>query len=524
MLASIENIDDLIEHLTTKEASEIIYFCGAGISRNSGLPLAVSMLQTILSKLKLDKDDEPDLLYSDGNLAMPFENFMEAFIEHNGDTTLLNVFKLGEPNNNHLFLGRLMAENRINLVATTNFDTLIEQAHFFYSKESLTSFKSEDDFKSFPGKKRATKTILKIHGCVSEVATIRTTISTITNKILSQQRESVVKEIFESSEETNCVVILGYSCSDIFDIVSTIENLHSSKAFLVYVEHDSDMTTISDFIIDPISKHTIKNPFVKYNGVRLKCKTEIFIELLWNKYWADFKIDFYREMNWLEIIDTWINSLKTEHIKYSILGHLFYDLSFFDKTINYCTKSLLINAGKEVKGEGAALSNIGLAYHGKGDYETAFSYFIKAKGIFESIDFKLGIATSLNNIGYSYIHKKDKIQSLKWLKKAMRYLKENDFKESEICKGYILNSFGTLYYRFGEYDNSIVYLFLTLDVRQKGSKLEESRVLAEIGNVYKDKGDILKSISYYKKALAIADKFGNKIDKLSYEKILSALR
>ena len=238
----------------------------------------------------------------------------------------------------------------------------------------------------------------------------------------------------------------------------------------------------------------------------------------------DYEIDSYAKLNWQEIIDTWIISLKTEHIKYSIIGHLFYDLSIFDKTIKYCTKSLIVNAGKEAKGEGAALSNIGLAYHGKGDYETAFSYFIKAKDIFERIDFKLGIATSLNNIGFSYIQKKDKILALKWLKKAMRFIKDNEFKENEICKGYILNSFGTLYYRFGEYDNSLVYLFSTLDIRQKGNKLEEGRVLAEIGNVNRDRGDILKAVYYYKKAFAIADKFGNKFDKLGYENALASLR
>jgi len=517
------SFDNLIGCFTKHNSLRFVFFCGAGISFNSGIPLTHNIIDYILSKLSIYTEDKKYFINPDKSLIMPFENFMEAFIEHNSDPTLLKMFSLGRPNTNHIFLSRMLDEKKTKLVLTTNFDNLIEQSFSETSIKKLRVYKSEQDLKKFLNTTQHKMDLVKLHGSVDDVSSIRATITTITNKILSRAREDLIKKIFCEKNKQNTIFILGYSCSDVFDIISTIENIKSSKSYIIFVDHRSYVKSNKDIRIEPISKQVYNNPFTNFQGVRIIINTDIFIQRFWKNFWQDYPGAPAISVNWRQVVDSWVNSFGGKHLQYSIIGHLFYDLSLYDKTIKYCKESLRINGGRDMRGQGAAYSNIGLAYHCKEEYEKSLKYFIKANKIFNSIDYKFGIATSLNNIGCTFIYKTDKRWAMHWLKRALRYTQLNEFKEKQICEGYILNSFGTLYCKFEEYNKSLQFLFKSLDIRQKGNKLEESRALAEIGDVYIKKGNIKKAKKYYIKAASIATKMGNKIDKNKYDNILLSL-
>jgi len=103
---------------------EFAVFCGAGISKNSGLPLANELKQYILGKMSIDKEDIEEIMASN----LPFEAFMETISENTDISKILEIFEKGEPNTNHILIARLAKNGYLKTIFTTNFDLLIEKA------------------------------------------------------------------------------------------------------------------------------------------------------------------------------------------------------------------------------------------------------------------------------------------------------------------------------------------------------------------------------------------------------------
>lgn len=82
--------------------SDIAIFCGAGISRNSGLPLADELKREILSNLFDNEQEIEEIMES----KQPFEIFMETLVKHAG-FDFLDIFRKGKPNRNHLLVADL---------------------------------------------------------------------------------------------------------------------------------------------------------------------------------------------------------------------------------------------------------------------------------------------------------------------------------------------------------------------------------------------------------------------------------
>src|SRR5215216_4633248 len=86
------NLKSVID-LKASGGNEVAIFCGAGISKNSGLPLANELKQYILRKLPIDEDGQNDIMESN----LPFEAFVETLSENADISTLLSLFEHGEP-------------------------------------------------------------------------------------------------------------------------------------------------------------------------------------------------------------------------------------------------------------------------------------------------------------------------------------------------------------------------------------------------------------------------------------------
>src|ERR1039458_3055174 len=145
-------------------------FCGAGISLNSGLPLAGQLLAYILDKLNTPPEERQALLEAN----LPFE----AFIQILGKTTdlapLIALFDAGKPNPNHLLLANLVKTGRLTTIITTNFDCLIEEG---LNREGLQAGR---DFRVLYKEQELQEVdwtiderrLVKIHGCVRDPANI----------------------------------------------------------------------------------------------------------------------------------------------------------------------------------------------------------------------------------------------------------------------------------------------------------------------------------------------------------------
>ena len=255
---------------------EFAVFCGAGISRNSGLPLANELKHYILEKLPIDNQDTEEIM----NSNLPFEAFMETLSENSDISIILNTFKDGETDTNHILMAKLAKNGYLKTIFTTNFDLLIEKA---LRKEGL---KKGKDFEVYYDENQFSKvdfnilnkiSIFKIHGSIDNINSIRTTMKAVASKILSDQRMKVINYIFSTGYHKK-VLILGYSCSDEFDITPQIQSIEENQKEIIFVEHSKEKKEE----IGDIKTKDFKNPFKKFLGSRIKHHTDDFIRDLWN--------------------------------------------------------------------------------------------------------------------------------------------------------------------------------------------------------------------------------------------------
>ena len=266
---------------------EFAVFCGAGISVNSGLPVAYKLKQYILKKLTDDKKDKKDVKEI-MNSKLPFEVFMEVLAENSDISKILNLFKEGEPNTNHIFIAKLAKARLIKTIITTNFDMMIETA---LKKEGLIRGKDKD-FKVYYNEDQFSKidfdalnksnqiNVFKLHGSIEDVGiedigSIRTTMKTIANRKLSEKRKKAINYLFAEGKYKN-ILILGYSCSDFFDINPQIQSIENPKNKIFFVDH-TETTQIKD-IKNQKLRNGNKNPFIKFSGYIIEHNTDDLVK------------------------------------------------------------------------------------------------------------------------------------------------------------------------------------------------------------------------------------------------------
>ncbi len=499
----LSSIDDIVVSLS-KSKENLLLFCGAGISINSGIPSAIPLLENLLDCLQIEKLDKAKLIKENTTLAMPFEAFCEVFLENSTEQQFLNIFTNGEPNTTHFFLEKCYNKKILKEIYTTNFDLLIEKA-FALNKSQLKVFSNEDSFQDvnsfFDGCK-----LIKVHGSIDELESLRTTVAKIANRKLSSARDKIIEKAFNSTEKNTKVLIIGYSCSDIFDIIPKIEKIFNPKSQVFLLEHDGEIINQSDVILEKISIKAINNPFVGYSGIRIKVNTDYFIKWFWEKIDIDYKYTQPELKDWKHYITEWSDSFKEEYTKSSIIGQLFYQISDYSNALKYHQKAF--NTSKSARGKGASLSNIGLINHDLKQYTLALENHMKANSLFLSISFLYGIAASFTNMGYAYIYIPDKIKAILNLKKSLRISRKNSFRENKKCESDALCNLGLLYEKNGEYANALYYYFETLEIDKLGNKLGEAQSFSDIGRVFLLLKNNKKSLFYFKKSFDIATKLG----------------
>src|SRR3972149_5089908 len=171
---SKSNLISPIKNLIENEFKEkFVLFCGAGISKSSGLPLANELNTFILKNLsynELDIQKEVDEIIRS---KLPFESFMESILTTTNNFDILDVFRFAKPNTNHKLIAKLAKIGYLNIIVTANFDLLIEEA---FKQEKLK--RNEHYFVHFRGKHFSKKAfenydlnkihLFKIHGSIED--------------------------------------------------------------------------------------------------------------------------------------------------------------------------------------------------------------------------------------------------------------------------------------------------------------------------------------------------------------------
>lgn len=500
-------IDNIINDLSKKDG-KLTVFCGAGISINSGLPAAIALLEEILKILEIEPEDKPKLIRPDWKLAMPFEMFFETFLENTDQHQILHLFEEGKPSTNHFLLSKCYRHGLLTEIYTTNFDLLIEKA-FEWDKQRIFVYRDEGDFVRIgPYSESEECRLVKVHGSIDNIDSIRATLTTITNKQLTEEREKVLDRVFASRDALRRVLIFGYSCSDIFDVIPKIEKVFRPQVEVFMIEHHKYITQKEEVVVEDISIQAENNPFKRYRGKRIKAHTDSFVRWFWEKLDDDYRNITDFNDNWKKYVLEWAGAFHSRYLKFTIIGQLFYRIADYAMALKYHQRALTANEHHHKRGEGASYSNIGLIYHDLKQYETAIAYFEQAAVIFNEIDFFYGIAAAYTNKGYSYIYIPNKIKAILNLKKSLQISRKKEFRENKLCEADALSNLGLLYEKESEYQNAIYYYTAALDIDKLGNKSGEAEALSDLARVYKLLGNLREAAKLFKTSNEIACKLG----------------
>ncbi len=233
-------------------------FCGAGISFNSGLPLVPQIIEYFLKSYGCTEQEVEDFFSRDEDgrklLPIPFESVIES-IKDNFTSKNNRVFIedfanqfIAEPNKNHQLLAHLLHKGLLRYVVTTNFDTCIEDAYHALFKENIPRIIGyHEEIKKLQEGSLPDGSLIKLHGSREFPSTLGTTLSQITDNLESQKIKLLIEKIF-SRENCDCIVFLGYSCSDYFDISKFLNELYLQDKYqnlpeIIYFQHGDTLDT-----------------------------------------------------------------------------------------------------------------------------------------------------------------------------------------------------------------------------------------------------------------------------------------
>jgi len=145
--------------------------------------------------------------------------------------------------------------------------------------------------------------------------------------------------------------------------------------------------------------------------------------------------------------------------------------------------------------------NYALYYDFKGDYDTAFHYYINAYKFVDSINdvYRKGLVNS-NLSAMFYYMEKDK-EAIAYGKKALKDWSENQYKKDHLDA---LVNVALAYERLGYIDSSIYYSEEALFIaKEKNIEWAQGNLNHNLGALYVDQGQIEKGLHYLQKAKSI---------------------
>lgn len=313
-----EAIVGIIKSLRNQDT---IVFCGAGLSFNSGLPLANQLMAEVMDQLPMSEVDRLHVL----NYSMPFEAFIQILQKATDIAPLLEIFDIGKPNTNHYLLAWLMKLGFLTNVVTTNFDQLIERAleqcGCKVGKDYDVVYKDSELENINWGNTKPR--LVKIHGSCEDKSGLAITIEKVAGGLFVAPRMGVLDHVLSTGPQRN-VIFLGYSVSDVFDVNVCLKSIKYGWKNIFLVEHSTNCK------VEYVGGGHDDNPFEKFpSGCRISFDTNQLVKIIWNEFGAAIggPYSYIAEHGslWKECVLAWIRKAKVDHtdsICLSIIGDL----------------------------------------------------------------------------------------------------------------------------------------------------------------------------------------------------------
>jgi hypothetical protein len=251
---------DLIQKLAeTIKTKNITLLLGAGVSRNSGLPIVRELLMQIFTSHGVDAKDVEQIVDS----QIPFETVMSYLADQIDISRLVKIFSGGNANPNHEFVAQLAHMGFIREAFTTNWDTHIESA----LRNRNVPFNVVD----YTGQidHQPTEFCLhKVHGSIEN--RIQILLRTIANAKWQKIVQEPGKKLLKGGQHST-VLVIGYSFSDHFDINPLIKELSGTGCKEIIVVNHCDSFSTNGF-----ENHVLRG----YDGMVVNCDTDQLIAAL----------------------------------------------------------------------------------------------------------------------------------------------------------------------------------------------------------------------------------------------------
>ncbi len=516
-------VDEIFQDYDRNKDTKYVFFLGAGCSKSSGIPLAGELalewfselskethkyddfikknkLKTLVKTAKKGTKKESEL--NKKLTALYFQLFETLFpdpISRQKEIQRLTEDKL--PGLGYYRLAQLMQKSAFNIVISTNFDDLMQDA-LIYSGVKRARTISHHHLAHFIDR-GDTPHIIKLHGDAH--------LHPFNDVDNTQQIESPLEKSVASLLNNTKLIVIGYGGGD--------------KSIAGLLEESTGIAQVYWLNGTPPEKTKLNNWWDK-----LSFKTfvnEYDFDKIMDELGSKFELDepdfknFCKKLasQYEESFDKEIKEEKEEAIK--------------DKDINELNKVVLklYRLGKYTKGieiakEAVALTekehdtdhldtantynNLGLLFKSMGKYEKALEYYKKDLAITKKV---LGTdhpdtATTYNNLGALYEIMGEHEKALKYHKKALAITEKvlgTDHPETATT----YNNLGTLYESMGEHEKALEYYKKDLAISEKvlgTDHPETATTYNNLGALYESMGKHEKALEYYKKALAIREK------------------
>jgi tetratricopeptide (TPR) repeat protein len=540
----VENAIDAIAG--SINAGQTIIFCGAGISRDSGFPVVNEFVPYMLLTLCAGSEEIPAIEAGLKAIAdaeqrqnrlkqiiaekmevspevidkivnnLPFEAFVEALHENSKIDEILGIYDAEayephvEPNTNHMLLARLVATGKVRTIVTTNFDQLIEKALEQQGKKANRDYDviyREEDFERIDWRQDRCR-LIKLHGSIDDKEAMAITLRQVAKQELSASRAAVIRQVFSLGDHKE-VLILGYSCSDVFDLSPQIERLGGNLKQVYLVEH------VGGPKIEDIRDRKENNPFkASVNSTRVFLHTGDMVETLWNATLEEPYQDHETPENppdWKAKVHTWYtDSVRThsEAIKDLIPGRLFYAICEWRAATGRYERVLAYARGHgDARLEGLALGNMGIAYKNLGEHRKAVEFQEQHLEIALRIGDVRGEGSALSNAGNAYSALGEHRRAIGLYQQHLEIALRIGDVEGTVCA---LGNLGSAYADVGEYHKAIEVDKLALKTaRSIGDVQGEGNALGNMGIAYKNLGEHRKAIEFQEQHLEIARRIGD---------------
>lgn len=493
-----------------------IIFCGAGVSRNSGLPMAIPLLSGIMVSLGVPADDMRVLIGSDSNhLPLPFEVYVEELRKNGSIDWLANLYQQGEPNRNHRFFAKLMKQGLVQTIITTNFDLLIEealQAEGMKEGKDFDVLYNDEHFRSVNWSKKRGR-LIKIHGCASNVDSIAITLQQIVARTGVESRYNIIKHVFADGDQQANILVLGYSCSDIFDISPQIESLGPLRKG-IWIVNNCNNGGVS---VIPINEIVGSNPFYRCTeGWQVSVQTDSLIQDLWSATLGDTICEIgKRNIDVKQLILRWVSSLgnEAEIVGQLLPGTWFSDMGEYRSAIRYYERALeLARKSNNRKTEVVLLLNLSYVCMSVGEYDSAMAHVQSVLQFSAVNDNRQSRIWALMRAGDILEKKGAFVEAANHYRQAVEHLRETD--QSFVDMAGLLQKYGVTLIRSGQFQAGMNSMKHALEMaRFHGLKQTEGICLGGLGCACKDLADYEHARDYLQQAIKIADLLGDKMNK-----------